>query len=386
MLLSRGAAAVGRAALRNRQGALIGLLLIACVALSLGTSTFLTTANLRTVALGGAIDLVLVAGQAMVIIAGGFDLSIGSVMGLSAVIIGLLMADGITWWLATIVAVVVAGLCGTLNGILIAWVGVNPLIATLGTLFAYQGIALVVTQSATVFASGTLVNVYGQGIYGGVPTPVWIALVIIIVAAAVMRWFRFGREIFFVGGNADAARLAGIAVQRVRLMTYIVMGCLAGLAGALALGRVGTANADTGANEELNVIAAAVIGGASLAGGEGSIVGAALGVLLIQVVEDAVVLLNVSVFWQQLVVGVVLVVAVALNVVTAKVRDRLSVRAALAQFSALAPLRNNPQLSVSPIPLSGGGASSLAPGAGVPPPGGDERPGIKETRRKGESP
>lgn len=335
MTITARAAMFGSAALRNRQATLVGLLIVASLVLTIATSDFLTTANLRAIALGSAIDVVLVAGQAMIIIAGGFDLSIGSIIGLTASIIGLLMGGGMVWWQAMIIALAVGCACGLFNGLLVTKVGVNPLIATLGTLFIFYGIALVITKSATQIVSGPLVLNIGQAIYLGVPAPAWIALVIILIFAALMRWARFGREVYFVGSNTEAARLVGVRVDRVRITCFLLMGLLAAIAGVLALGRVGTANADTGANEELTVIAAAVLGGASLTGGEGSIIGAALGVLLIQLADDAIVLLNVPVFWQDLVVGAFLILAVAVNVLTIKVRNRISIRAALNEIPGI---------------------------------------------------
>jgi ribose transport system permease protein len=318
-------------AFRHRLAALVSLFAVIFLLLSIVTDTFLTNANLSSVAVGAAIDLVLVAGQVIVIIAGGFDLSIGSTAGLSAVTIGLLMTSGTVWWMAVIVGIAVGVGAGIVNGLLVAIVEINPLIATLGTLFAIQGIALVITNSETQLISGPLVDSIGQATWFQVPTPAWIGLFTVLAAAALMRWFRFGREVLLVGGNPEAARLLGISVARVRFFTYVLMGFLAGVAGALAIGRVGTANANTAANEELNVIAAAVIGGAALSGGEGSVIGAGIGVLLIGMVSDAVVLLDVSVFWQQLVVGVMLIIAVAANVVTTKIRHRIGVRAALSR-------------------------------------------------------
>jgi ribose transport system permease protein len=316
-------------ALRHRLAALVGMFAVIFIVMSVVTDTFLTNANLSSVAVGAAIDLVLVAGQVIVIIAGGFDLSIGSTAGLSAVTIGLLMTGGTVWWFAALVGIAVGIGAGIVNGLLVAYVEINPLIATLGTLFAIQGIALVITNSETQLISGPLVDSIGQATWFQVPAPAWIGLFFVLASAALMRWFRFGREVLLVGGNPEAARLLGISVARVRFGTYVLMGFLAGVAGALAIGRVGTANANTGANEELNVIAAAVIGGAALSGGEGSVIGAGIGVLLIGMVEDAVVLLDVSVFWQQLVVGVMLIIAVAANVVTTKIRHKIGVRAAL---------------------------------------------------------
>jgi ribose/xylose/arabinose/galactoside ABC-type transport system permease subunit len=314
----------------HRQLALLTLLGIICLVLIVQTDSFLTSDNIRSILLGCAIDWVLVAGQALVIIGGGFDLSIGSVVGLTAVTIGLLLKAGLGWGLASLIAILVGTGCGVLNGLIIAGIGVNALIATLGTLFIFQGIALVATGSETELAFGTgLVDKVGQADAARVPIPVWIGLAVVLLATALLRWTRFGRETFFVGANQTAARLVGVKVDRIRMAGYAIMGCLAGIGGALALARVGTANADTGSGEELAVIAAAVLGGAALTGGEGSVIGAALAVLLIQVVDDAVILLNVSVFYQQLVVGVVLIVAVVGNLLTARIRDRLGVRAAL---------------------------------------------------------
>jgi ribose transport system permease protein len=335
---------VAEGALRHRLAALVGLFALIFILLSITTDTFLTNANLSSVALGAALDLILVAGQTIVIIAGGFDLSIGSTVGLSAVTIGLLMTGGTAWWLAALAGIATGFGVGIVNGLLVAGVGINPLIATLGTLFAIQGIALVATNSETQLVAGPIVDSIGQATWLGVPAPAWIGIATVLAAAALMRWWRFGREVFLVGGNPEAARLVGVGVARVRFATYVLMGSLAGFAGAIAIGRVGTANADTGANEELNVIAAAVIGGAALSGGEGSVIGAAIGVFLIGMVEDAVVLLNVSVFWQQLVVGVMLIVAVAANVVTTKVRDKISVRAALNR--TVGPVLAGPAMSV----------------------------------------
>jgi ribose transport system permease protein len=321
---------IGTLFAQNRQVPLVGVLIVVCIALTFTTTTFLTGANIKSVILGAAIDLVLVAGQTVVIIGGGFDLSIGSVVGLSAVSIGLLIGAGMPWWLATVIAVLIGGLCGMFNGLLIAKLGISPLIATLGTMFAFQGLALVVTQSATVYATGTpLVDSIGQASWLGMPAPAWISIIILLIFAAIMRWWKFGREVFLVGGNREAARLVGVNVARNLITSYVIMGLLSGIAGALAIGRVGTANATTGANEPLTVIAAVVVGGAALAGGEGSVIGAGLGVILIGLVQNAVVLLNVSVFWQQLVVGAVLIIAVAANVLNSRVRDALMVRAVL---------------------------------------------------------
>ena len=209
--------------MRHRLAALVSLFALIFVLLSIATDTFLTKANLSSVGLGAAIDLVLVAGQTIVIIAGGFDLSIGSTVGLSAVTIGLLMNDGTVWWLAALAGIAVGFGAGVVNGLLIAGVEINPLIATLGTLFAFQGIALVITNSETQLI-WTCVDSIGQATWLGVPAPAWIGLATVLAAAAFMRWWRFGREVFLVGGNPEAARLVGVGVARVRFATYVFDG------------------------------------------------------------------------------------------------------------------------------------------------------------------
>jgi ribose transport system permease protein len=322
--------AAGNQVLAARQGALLALVLLLGALLTVETQAFLTPSNLRVLVLGMAVDAVLVVGMTYVIIGGGFDLSIGAILALSAVAFGLLQAAGIPWEIAALLALLVSVGAGLVNGVLIAVLRVNALIATLGTLYIFRGVALVIASGQTVPAGDNpIVTVLGQGVLGGIPVPVIVASVVVVVGWLMLRWGRDARQIFFVGSNREAARLAGMRVDRIVLTSYVVMGLLAGIAALLTMGRVTSADANVATGRELRVITAVVLGGASLRGGEGSIVGSILALLFLAILTNALILLEIPVFWQQLTVGVVLIVAVVANLWRQALRDRLAVRAAL---------------------------------------------------------
>jgi ribose transport system permease protein len=312
-----------------RQAALAFLILILGIGLTFASEQFLTFGNLRALALGTAIDAVLVIGQTFVIIGAGFDLSIGATLALSAVSVGLLAQAGAPWYLAGSAGLAAGAVAGAVNGFLIARVKVNPLITTLGTLFVFRGVALVISSGLTVSAGQSpLVDFVGQGLVFSIPVPVFISAGVVALSWVLLRWFRFPRQIFYVGSNPEAARLSGIHVDRVVFTSYVVMGVLAGLAGILTIARLSNADANVGTGRELEVITAAILGGASLRGGEGSIVGSVLALFLLALVTNALILLNIPVFWQQLTVGVVLILAVVVNLWRLRIRDQLAIRSA----------------------------------------------------------
>lgn len=319
-----------KGALELRQGALLLLILLLGALLTLDSEAFLTPSNLRVLVLGMAVDAVLVVGMTYVIIGGGFDLSIGAILALAAVTFGLTQSAGFPWELAAVVGLAMAVGAGAVNGVLIAVLRVNALIATLGTLYIFRGLALVLASGRTVAAGDNpIVTFLGQGVVAGVPVPVIVASIVVAVGWLMLRWVRASRQIFFVGSNREAARLAGMRVDRITLTSYVVMGLLAGIAALLTIGRVTSADANVASGRELRVITAVILGGASLRGGEGSIVGSVLALLLLAMLTNALILLQVPVFWQQLTVGVVLIVAVVVNLWRQRLRERLAIRAAL---------------------------------------------------------
>ena len=316
--------------LSNRQASLALLTLGLALTMTVASPAFSTIANLRVVALGIAIDAVMVVGMTLVIIGGGFDLSVGAILALAAVTTGLGAEAGLPWLVAALGGLVMGALAGLVNGLLIGRIGVNALIATLGTLYVFRGTALVLTEGRTVSAGDSpLVKVLGQGDVAGIPVPVLVAATVVVVGTLGVHRLRASRELFYVGSNRTAARLAGIDVTRTTVLSYTVMGLLAGVAGLLAIGRVGNASPTVGVGRELAVITAVILGGASLRGGEGSIGGSILALILLALVNNALILLAVPVFYQQLSVGLVLILAVVLNLWRLKVRDRRAIQAAL---------------------------------------------------------
>ncbi len=301
-----------------REITIIGVIVLLSIVLSVISPTFLSADNLITTVLGITMMAIVSVGMTLALVSGGFDLSVGSVMSMSGVVAGSLALGGMNIWLASILALIVSGVSGIITGLFIGKVKINPFIMTLGMQGVIQGIAYVVTQGAPVSltqipASFTFL---GQGSIAGIPTLIWILVVVIVVGDVLMRNFSKARKIYYLGSNESAAYLSGISVDWVKVSIYILTALLAGFAGLLTLSRFSVATPTAGQGMELQAIAACVIGGASLSGGEGSVLGALLGSLLVGLVNDALVLLNVSVYWQSFVTGFVLIAAVTTDVLT----------------------------------------------------------------------
>jgi ribose transport system permease protein len=301
-------------------------LIALCTFLSFATPYFLTTANALGVARAFSLTAIAAIGQTMVIITGGIDLSVGSVLALSGLSTGMLLADGrplVPSVLAGLGVGVIFGLC---NGLLITTIGLPPFIATLGMLSIGRGLVYVLTKGypVTVPRGEDLLLQVGQGYVGIVPVPVIIMLVITILATLFLNKTTLGRYIYAVGGNEEAARLAGINVNRVKLFVYTMSGFLAAVAGIILLSRLVSAQPSAGLGFELPVIAASIIGGTSLLGGEGTVLGAVLGAAIIGVLENGMVLLGVNTYAQQAVTGAVVLLAVAVDIWQKRRRQRVA--------------------------------------------------------------
>ncbi|QHN03021.1 ABC transporter permease [Granulicella sp. WH15] len=306
------------------------------VAFSILTPSFLTTNNLSILAKHVAISAILAVGMTFVVLAGGIDLSVGSIAGLSGMVAGGLLTVGIAGHVtgavpAAIIALIVSCLVGLLNGVLVSRLGVAPFIATLGTMYIARGTALLLSQgktfpnlAGTAERGSTGFSVIGQSFFLGVPLPVWLMIVITALAAAVATRTPFGRHVYAVGGNERAARLAGIRVERVKLLTYCFSAVCAGLVGLVIASQLESAHPATGESFELNAIAAVVLGGTSLMGGRGSIGGSLIGAFVIGVLADGLVMLGVSEFWQIVIKGVVIVLAVTVDQLQTKVQSRMT--------------------------------------------------------------
>jgi len=305
----------------TREVTLIVLILVIIVTMSFMSPYFLSLDNFRAVAVGMVPTAVIVIGMTLLLASGGFDLSVGSVMALSSTVVAMLLLAGVAIPIAVILGLILGATVGMFNGLLITKVGINPLVATLGTMSLARGIALVLTEGFSVSNLPKEYGFIGKTSFAGVPLMVVTALVLILIFDLAMRHTRFFRQLYFIGANEKAALLSGISVDRVRITAYVLTGMLAALAGAMLASRLMTGTPTAGNGLELQVLAAAVIGGASLRGGEGTILGAFLGVIFVALINNSMIMLAVSIYWQMIVTGTVLVTAVALDMM---VRRRVS--------------------------------------------------------------
>ena len=336
---SRRAAASGVRALLFLLRARAVFVLVALITLfSLLAPAFFTANNLTILAKHVAISAILAIGMTFVILTGGIDLSVGSVAGLGGLIMGYLLTRGVAVGgaeyfppvvLAILITIAVCLVVGLLNGWLVAKAGVAPFIATLGTLYIARGAALLISNGKTfpnLAGTGGRGNTgfpaFGQSYFLSLPLPVWIMLVLFGVAAVVARKTPLGRQVYAIGGNERAARLAGIQVPRVKVFTYLASSLCAALVGLIIASQLEAAHPATGESFELNAIAAVVLGGTSLMGGRGSVAGSLIGACVIGVLSDGLVMLGVSEFWQMVIKGSVIVLAVAVDQLQSRVQAR----------------------------------------------------------------
>lgn len=307
-------------------------LAVMLAALALLSDKFLTVDNGWNILRQISVNLCLSIGMTLVILSGGIDLSIGAILGLvGAVTAGLLKNGLVIGALSvklefTLFGAVVAGLgigaaAGWLNGFAITRFRIPPFVATLGMLSVARGSTMLWTGGFPITSLGENFGSIGTGVLCGIPMPVWIALGLTIAFGVIARRTRFGRHVYAVGGNERAAHLTGLNVTRVKRVVYTLAGMLAGVAGLIVTARLDSAQPNAGLGYELDSIAAVVIGGTSLSGGRGSIWGTMLGCLIIGVLNNGLFLLNVSPFWQQVVKGLVILLAVGIDKMSSRPSD-----------------------------------------------------------------
>lgn len=254
---------------------------------------------------------------------GGIDLSQGSVLAVVGVVVGLIMKEGQgNMYLAMVAGLAVGALIGLLNGVIIGYLDVPAFIATLGTMYGMRGVALILTNAAPVGADYAPFRVLGTGYLFGIPLPVYLVALVAIVGQFILTKTAIGRYILAVGSNAEASHLSGINVRKVKVVAHIYSSVAVAIAAIMYLSRLGAAQPTAGNGYELEAVCATVIGGSSIMGGEGSIVGSAIGAMVVMVLRNGMVLLGVSTYWQQLIIGTVLVVAVIFDVLRKKAEAR----------------------------------------------------------------
>ncbi len=307
----------GGGALRERlsdvvsQLAAAGALIVVFAFLSFASPVFLSADNLFNIGAQTAVVAVIAIGMTLVIITAGIDLSVGSVAALSGVVgVSMMTGAGLPVPVAILGGILVGAGAGLINGFLVSVAGLNPFIATLGMLSVARGVVYISTNAKAVFGAPDSFRLLGQGVIGPIPIPILAILVVAVVGYIVLSRTRLGRYAYAIGSNPEAARLSGIPIRRYLLSVYVISGALAGLGGMIAASRVNSGQPNYGIGLELDVIAAAVIGGASLFGGQGTVVGTLIGAFLIALIRNGAVLLDVNTFYQQIIIGVVIWIAV----------------------------------------------------------------------------
>jgi len=290
--------------------------ILACLALTLLTDTFATERNLFNVSRNFAFVGIIALGMTAVIASGGIDLSVGSTVVLSAMTVAILMSSGMPIWVGIPAALLVSVAVGVTNGVLIAYAGMPPFVVTLGMLSVARSLAMVLSNNKMIYEFGpdhALLLGLGGGSTLGLPNPLIVLAVLAALTGFLFKWTRWGQHIFAMGGNEQAAKLTGIAVKQLKVSVYVFAAVTAGITGVLEVGWLGGVTTNLGQAMELSVIAAAVIGGANLAGGVGTAFGAVVGALLIEVIRNSLILLGISTFWQGAFVGSFIVIAVAFD-------------------------------------------------------------------------
>ncbi len=307
--------------LRMREFILLLIVFAQFVILSVISPYFLTEENIIAVLFGCSLDAIIAVGMTFVIACGEFDMSVGATLALTGVIVAKMELAGIPTAITIIIGGLMLGiLIGFINGVIITKIGINSFITTLGIQGIVRGIALIITQGYPIAKLPDDFTIIGQGYVGNIPYTFFIMFFIIIIGEFLLRKVRYFRQTYYIGGNITAAKYSGINADRVKIVMFMIIGMLSGIAGTLQTARLGSAMSTAGQSAELRAISAVVIGGAALAGGEGTVLGTFLGVILLAFVVNALVLLNVSIYWQSVVSGFVLLVAVAIDILAKRKR------------------------------------------------------------------
>ncbi|KAA0114677.1 ABC transporter permease [Mycolicibacterium sp. P9-22] len=302
-----------RRAAQNPRFPIVVALVLVCIAMSILSDSFLTDRNIMNILSQSAVVGIAAVGATFIIITGGIDLSVGSNVALSGMVAASLVLAGVPALLGLVICIAMAVAIGMFNGLSIAWLGLVPFIVTLATLGMGRGLTLQLSEGQSVYGLPSGLTWLGGGTIGGIPVPLFLMLLVFVAGHLVLTRTTLGHKIFAVGGNRQAARLSGIRDKHILFSVYAIAGLCAGVAALILVGRIGAATPTAGVGLELQVIAAVVIGGTSLFGGKGSMIGTLIGVLLIGVINNGLTLLDVSPFWVQFIQGALIFVAVLLD-------------------------------------------------------------------------
>lgn len=291
-----------------------GVLLLVVLVMSFISVSFRSPGNLTVLLENGVVVAFLALGQTFVLLTGGIDLSVGSNIALTGMLAALTMAAGLPWWVAVIVAILVGIAVGLFNGVVVHYVGLPPFIVTFATFGITASIPKILTNAQSVNVADPMFAVIGRGSLAGIPTPVILLVIALLIFMFILHRTPYGVHLYAVGGNKETSRLAGINIARVTISAYVVSGICAAFGGVITMSRlmVGYPSAGSG-NEQFYSIASAVVGGVSLFGGAGTVLGAFIGAILIATVSNGMNVLGVPSFWQPLVIGVIILLGVGLD-------------------------------------------------------------------------
>lgn len=300
--------------LNRQESSIIMALAVYIVFVSCINGNFISSGNIFNILRSSGFALIAITGMTLILITAGLDLSVGSVLALGGVVSGMVAQSGAPVPVAILSGVLIGAAIGCINGYIIVKVGIPPLIVTLGMQYAARGLVSVITRGVPVYPLPKNFSAIEQvKLFGVIPTVVVVAISIAILFHVVLTRTPFGRAVYAVGGNEEAARISGINTKKTKFYVYLITSALAGLAGVFMAARLGSGEAAAGTGYELTVICGSIIGGTSVLGGTGTILGAILGGLFMEILTNSLTLMRISVYWQQLVVGTILILAVMLD-------------------------------------------------------------------------
>lgn len=289
------------------------VLIILLIIIGSVNNNFFSAENIMNVLRSTSYIFIIGIAMTFVLITGGLDLSVGAVTAVGGILTGLASTNGVPTVLSILIGLLFGAVVGAINGVLVVKARIPALIVTLGMMYVCNGLTLIITQGTPVYPLPEGLKKIGQGSVGSIPNVVVIAIVLAVIGAFVLKKTPYGRSVYAVGGNFETARVSGIDVNKVQISVYVLVGIAAALTGILMAGRLNSAQPSAGTGYELKVVAAVVIGGTSMFGGSGKISGTFLGALLMIVIENGMLLMRISAYWQSLVVGVIMVLAVGLD-------------------------------------------------------------------------
>lgn len=307
-----GLQSIGQFMRKPEVSILIPLLLLSIFTAVLNPN-FLSKSNIADTLNYVSLDFIIAVGMTFTIISGGMDLSVGSTVALGGYITGLALVSNIPVFFSILLGLGVGIIIGLANGMIIVTFRIPPFITTLGMMNIVKGVVNVLSEGRPIFPFPDSFNALAQTRLWGFPAPILMALILLICAAFILKNTAFGRCVMAIGGNESAANTSGIDVKRVKIITYVITSMLASFSGILLASKSGTATPGAGEGYEMNIIAAVIIGGTSLSGGSGSVISTAIGCALIKVLNNAMVILSVDTYWQNIVIGIIIIVAVIID-------------------------------------------------------------------------